>query len=106
MFSHRAPITGKERAHDQGIYICTECGETLFEANKKFSVGSGFPSFWDQIGDHVVQKHLTTYNNSRIQLCCNKCGQHLGHLFSDNRTPTKVRYCINAGSIRLESDMY
>ncbi len=89
------PAGGEE----QGTYTCSGCGTALFEADKKFSVGSGFPSFWAHIGEHVRQKQLSTYGRSRLQLLCSHCGQHLGHLFHDDRTPTLVRYCINAAAL-------
>jgi peptide-methionine (R)-S-oxide reductase len=83
----------------KGIYSCINCGNALFDAQTKFSVGSGFPSFWAQIGQNVKHKLLTTYGRNRIQLLCSQCGQHLGHLFNDARTPTNVRYCINAAAL-------
>ncbi|MCC9165394.1 peptide-methionine (R)-S-oxide reductase [Pontibacter harenae] len=86
----------------QGTYVCSNCGNSLFLPEEKFDVGSGFPSFWGQIEDHVKHKPLDTYGRHRIQLLCSQCQQHLGHLFEDSRTPTNVRYCINADAIRLK----
>lgn len=84
---------------DQEKYSCSKCGILLFEAAVKFDVGSGFPSFWRHIADHVRLNPLATYGRERIQLLCNSCGQHLGHLFEDKRTPSELRYCINSKSI-------
>lgn len=101
MFKHRQQVSARDRAHSVGSYVCTCCGYALFEASRKFEVGSGFPSFWEQFGDHVVHKALGTYGRDRTQLLCGKCGQHLGHLFEDARTPTQLRYCINQAAIRF-----
>jgi peptide-methionine (R)-S-oxide reductase len=101
MFKYRNPIIGEGSQQEKGFYTCANCGNILFEASKKFNVGSGFPSFWGQVAKNVLHKPLDTYGRQRTQLLCSKCGQHLGHLFSDNRTPSKVRYCINAESIIL-----
>ncbi|SIQ68128.1 peptide-methionine (R)-S-oxide reductase [Pontibacter lucknowensis] len=101
MFRHRQQVSAADRAHETGSYVCTCCGHTLFEVSKKFEVGSGFPSFWAQIGDHVIHKKLRTYDRVRTQLLCSKCGQHLGHLFEDACTPTQLRYCINQAAIRF-----
>ena len=49
-----------------------------------------------------MHKPLDTYGRQRIQLLCSQCGQHLGHLFDDSRTPSRVRYCINAAALRPE----
>lgn len=102
MFRHRKKVTAQERAQEKGVYTCANCGNKLFEASKKFEIGSGFPSFWEQLGKHVTHRPLQTYGRNRVQLLCSQCGQHLGHLFDDIRTPTQVRYCINAASLRFE----
>lgn len=81
-------------------YNCSNCGTLLFKGAVKFDVGSGFPSFWDHVGDHVRLNPLATYGRERIQLLCDSCGQHLGHLFEDKRTPSELRYCINAERIK------
>ena len=100
MFRHRSKVAANEQ--DNGIYTCSNCGLLLFEAKYKFEVGSGFPSFWAQAGEHVELNPLQTYGRQRIQLLCSQCKQHLGHLFDDARTPTNVRYCINAEALKYK----
>ncbi len=92
-------MSGNEQ--EKGIYTCSKCGTTLFEAAKKFDSRTGFPSFWGHVGDHVKENFLDTYGRERIQLLCKSCGQHLGHLFPNKTTPTGVRYCVNADSIQF-----
>ena len=87
-----------------GTFVCSNCGLELFQANKKFNAGCGFPSFFLHIPDHVKLNPLHTYGRDRIQLLCNNCGQHLGHLFEHKQTPTRVRYCINDTAIRLKEE--
>lgn len=86
-----------------GSYCCSRCGQVLFEANKAFAAGCGFPSFWQHWENGVLLHELHTYGRSRIQLLCGRCGLHLGHLFANKHTPTQQRYCINAESIRFTS---
>ncbi|MEJ8802610.1 peptide-methionine (R)-S-oxide reductase [Pontibacter sp. H249] len=100
MFRHRSKVGEKQQ--ETGIYTCSNCGQVLFEGKYKFDVGSGFPSFWRQVGEHVQHRQLATYSRQRVQLLCSQCQQHLGHLFDDNRTPTQVRYCINAAAINYQ----
>jgi peptide-methionine (R)-S-oxide reductase len=102
MFRHRQKVSAQERAQEKGGYTCASCGSILFEASKKFDVGSGFPSFWAQVKDRITHRPLHTYGRSRIQLLCSLCGLHLGHLFDDVRTPTQVRYCINKDVLHFE----
>ncbi|WP_299818334.1 peptide-methionine (R)-S-oxide reductase [uncultured Pontibacter sp.] len=104
MFRHRGRVDNNRLTKEEGVYTCSSCGNLLFEASAKFSVGSGFPSFWAQVGEGVVHNPLNSYGQYRVQLLCSKCRQHLGHLFEDNRTPTNVRYCINAGAIKFNSE--
>jgi peptide-methionine (R)-S-oxide reductase len=92
-------INPSESQQQNGFYTCSDCGQVLFEAKYKFEVGSGFPSFWEQVEENVAHNPLSTYGRERIQLLCSQCKQHLGHLFDDARTPTKVRYCINADAL-------
>ena len=85
-----------------GTYHCSKCDNPLFDACKQFDAGCGFPSFWLHKDEQVIAKALSTYGRERIQLLCSKCDQHLGHLFDNPYTPSKVRYCVNANSIRLQ----
>lgn len=102
MFKNRTPIDNKSNQENEGVYICSQCHLMLFDASTKFEVGSGFPSFWAQIEENVLHNPLNTYGRHRKQLLCSQCKQHLGHLFEDNRTPSKLRYCINANAIKLK----
>ncbi len=90
-------------SHTTSTYNCSHCGHPLFDAGKKFEAGCGFPSFWMHIGEQVQLKPLDTYGRKRIQLLCNHCKQHLGHLFDNKHTPSGKRYCINADAIRLSA---
>ena len=81
------------------VYQCSGCSNLLFEGEKKFDAGAGFPSFWHHIGEGVQQNFLNTYGRERIQLLCSNCGQHLGHLFENKNTPTRLRYCIKHEAI-------
>lgn len=98
-------FTGKYwKTKDEGTYVCRGCGLPLFESDTKYKSGTGWPSFWDQIGESVGTEVDNSYGMRRTEIVCNRCGGHLGHVFNDGPRPTGLRYCVNSASITLVSE--
>ncbi len=82
---------------EPGFYGCAACGEPLFDARCKFDSGTGWPSFSQPLSDAAVA-YLgdEAHGMQRIEVLCNICQSHLGHVFPDGPAPEGLRYCINA----------
>ena len=98
------PFTSKYwDCKEDGVYHCVCCGNELFDSETKFDSGTGWLSFW---APAKMQNLKFVIDNAcgmrRMELQCNNCGAHLGHVFEDGPHPTGKRYCINSASIEFE----
>lgn len=92
-------------AHEPGLYACRGCGTPLFDSRQKFESGTGWPSFTIPVKDNVIKyEGDSSYGMYRVEVMCNVCEGHLGHVFPDGPEPTGLRYCINSASIKLVQD--
>lgn len=107
-------LKGTERPHsgdfcttyDAGKYQCVCCSTPLFDSTIKFSSGTGWPSFIQPIKENAIQyKRDTSYGMVRVEVMCNTCDAHLGHVFPDGPEPSGLRYCINSESMTLQKEV-
>lgn len=88
-----------------GKYECVCCGTLLFDSATKFESGTGWPSFDQPIKENAVSYEADhTHGMIRVEILCNTCGAHLGHVFNDGPKPSGLRYCTNALSLRKFSE--
>ena len=87
-----------------GIYSCVVCDFALFESDKKYESGTGWPSFYDALEDTISTKEDNSYGMKRIEINCKKCDSHLGHIFPDGPKPTGQRYCVNSLSLTFSEN--
>ncbi|MGF1666577.1 MAG: peptide-methionine (R)-S-oxide reductase MsrB [Acidimicrobiia bacterium] len=100
------PFTGEYwNTKQKGRYLCAGCGTELFSSDTKFDSGSGWPSFWEPMGDDRVSSHVDrSHGMVRTEVTCSNCGGHLGHVFDDGPRPTGLRYCVNSLSLELQPE--
>lgn len=103
-------LKGTERPHsgalcssyDEGLYNCICCNTPLFDSSIKFGSGTGWPSFTQPIKENAIKYEKdVSFGMVRVEVMCNTCESHLGHVFPDGPAPSGLRYCINSESLQL-----
>ncbi|VAW11284.1 Peptide-methionine (R)-S-oxide reductase MsrB [hydrothermal vent metagenome] len=90
-------------SHEAGKYNCACCNSPLFDSTIKFESGTGWPSFTQPIQENAIKYEKdTAFGMVRVEVMCNTCDAHLGHVFPDGPKPSGLRYCINSESMRIE----
>ena len=99
-----APFSGEyNNFKEKGVFLCVCCGNRLFASETKFDSGSGWPSFMAPVSENSIKyKSDNSMGMKRVELMCNRCGAHLGHVFDDGPPPLNKRHCINSLSLKFE----
>ena len=87
---------------EPGVYACVCCETPLFDSTEKFDSGTGWPSFTQPIDPNTVAYFSdgSIIDRMRTEITCNVCDAHLGHVFPDGPAPGRLRYCVNALSLK------
>jgi peptide-methionine (R)-S-oxide reductase len=88
--------------HRTGVFRCAGCGTPLFSSETKYESGSGWPSFWSPLEKAVDTTTDRSLGMQRVEVHCQTCGGHLGHVFEDGPQPTGLRYCMNGAAMKFD----
>ncbi len=90
---------------DEGTFECICCGTELFDSTIKYNSSSGWPSFTQPKELNAIKYEKDeSHGMIRVEVMCNTCDAHLGHVFPDGPEPSGLRYCINSESMTLKTD--
>ena len=85
-----------------GIYVDIVSGEALFSSLDKFQSHCGWPSFTKPLTEErIKEKADNSHFMHRIEVRSSEADSHLGHVFNDGPTASKLRYCINSAALRF-----
>lgn len=92
--------------YDAGKYACVCCDTLLFDSTIKFDSNSGWPSFTQPIKMNAIKYEKdTAFGMVRVEVLCNTCDAHLGHVFPDGPKPSGLRYCVNSEALKLYKEV-
>jgi len=85
-----------------GVFSCAGCDQPLFDTQRKFESGTGWPSFFEPVPGALETTVDRSHGMVRTEVRSKAGDSHLGHVFPDGPADRGgLRYCINSASLRF-----
>ncbi len=87
-----------------GRYHCACCFAPLFESDRQYRSGCGWPSFDRSLSANVGEREDCSHAMVRMEIFCKACDAHLGHVFPDGpEKTTGIRHCVNSLAVSFRA---
>jgi peptide-methionine (R)-S-oxide reductase len=91
---------GIEDFLEDGVFLCAGCGAMVYDNDARYDAGCGWPCFFTCVENAVRERRDA--DGTRMELICNACNSHLGHIFRGEHWPVPPpgeRHCVNSRSL-------
>ncbi|SMN20117.1 similar to Saccharomyces cerevisiae YCL033C MXR2 Methionine-R-sulfoxide reductase, involved in the response to oxidative stress [Maudiozyma saulgeensis] len=96
---------------EKGVYHCANCDAPIYKSDSKFDSACGWPAFNHEMSNDALTYHVdNTMGMERTEICCAKCGGHMGHVFKGEGwdkllgLPKDERHCVNSLSLNFKKE--
>src|SRR5665811_935025 len=79
--TERAGTSPLNKEKRKGTFACAGCDKPLFSSDTKFESGTGWPSFFKPLDNAVETTTDKSFFMTRVEVHCERCHGHLGHVF-------------------------
>ncbi len=101
--TERAGSSPLDHETREGVFLCAACELPLFTSAMKYDSGTGWPSYFTSIPEHLGTSRDFKLILPRTEYHCIRCKGHQGHIFSDGPAPTGERWCNNGVALKFVS---